>query len=92
MVQDAVVRNLQTLAETTTRLSAHLKGSEPGVPWEQIRGFRNVLTHDYLVIDMDVVWSVIESDVPALAEAIDRMRKRAAAQADGPAEGGPTAK
>ena len=45
MVQDAVVRNLQTLAESTQRLSEALKNTEQEVPWRAIAGFRNVLTH-----------------------------------------------
>ena len=45
LVQDAVVRNLQTLAESTQRLSDSIKLTEPDVPWRAIRDFRNVLTH-----------------------------------------------
>ena len=77
LVQDAVVRNLQTLAESTQRLGAPLKGTEPNIPWEEIAGFRNVLTHAYLQIDTDVIWSVIEHDLPELAAAIERMAHRA---------------
>ena len=73
LVQDAVVRNLQTLAESTQRLSETLKDTEPGVPWRAIAGFRNVLAHSYLEIDLEVVWSVIETDLPELAAAIKRM-------------------
>ena len=73
LVQDAVVRNLQTLAESTQKLSAGLKASEPGIPWRSIAGFRNVLAHGYLGLDQEVVWSVIEQDLPKLTEAIERM-------------------
>ena len=73
MVQDAVVRNLQTLAESTQRLSEALKNTEQGVPWRAIAGFRNVLTHGYLDVDLEVVWSVVEQDLPELASAIERM-------------------
>lgn len=73
LVQDAVVRNLQTLAESTQRLSDVLKASEPGIPWRSIVGFRNVLAHGYLGLDQEVVWSVIEQDLPKLTEAVDRM-------------------
>ena len=75
LVQDAVVRNLQTLAESTQRLSETLKETEPGVPWRAIAGFRNVLAHSYLEIDLEVVWSVIETDLPELAAAIKRMMR-----------------
>ena len=75
MVQDAVVRNLQTLAESTQRISEPLKATEPDVPWSAISGFRNVLTHNYLAIDLEAVWSVVERDLPGLGAAIERMTR-----------------
>ena len=63
MVQDAVLRNLQTLAESTQRLSPAIKSTEQGVPWRAIAGFRNVLAHDYFHVDLDVVWTVVERDL-----------------------------
>lgn len=52
-LQDAVLRNLQTLAESTQRLSFEAKADEPGVDWRAISGFRNVLVHNYLGIDLE---------------------------------------
>ena len=77
MVQDAVVRNLQPLGESTQRLGTALKATEPHVPWEEIAGFRNVLTHACLQVDPEMVWSVIEHDLPELTTAIERMTRRA---------------
>lgn len=77
LVQDAVVRNLQTLAESTQRLSDALKETESDVPWRAIAGFRNFLVHGYLEVDLDAVWSVIEHDLPALARTIERMARSA---------------
>lgn len=84
LVQDAVVRNLQTLAESTQRLSAPLKATEPGMPWSAISGFRNVLAHNYLGIDPDVVWSVVERDLPNLSAAIERMSRAVAGSSNRP--------
>ena len=78
LVQDAGVRNLQTLAESTQRLSDSLKTAEPGVPWRAIAGFRNVLTHGYLGLDPEAVWSVVEQDLPGLDQAIARLQSRLA--------------
>ena len=75
MVQDAVVRNLQTLAESTQRLSEPLEATEPAVPWDAISGFRNVLTHNYLGIDLEAVWSVVERELPGLGSAIERLSR-----------------
>ena len=66
LVQDAVVRNLQVLAESSQRLSEKVKNKYPEIPWNDISGFRNVLVHDYLGVDLDVIWSVIEQELPKL--------------------------
>ncbi len=82
MVQDAVLRNLQTLAESTQRLSPALRQTEAHLPWHEIAGFRNVLTHEYLHVDLDAAWSVIELDLPVLEVAIGRMLHRVRMQDD----------
>ncbi len=73
LVQDAVVRNLQILSESTQRLSPEIKDTEPSVPWRGIAGFRNVLAHGYLGLDLEAIWTVVEHDLPDLADAVERM-------------------
>lgn len=75
LVRDAVLRNLQTLAESTQRLSKPLKAAEPDIPWKAIGAFRNALTHRYLGLDLTAVWTVVERDLPILESAIERMAK-----------------
>lgn len=60
--QDAVLRNLQVLSESTQRLSADLKSAHPEVDWRGISGFRNVLVHDYLGINLIRVWEIVEGE------------------------------
>jgi uncharacterized protein with HEPN domain len=76
LVQDAVIRNLQILAESSQRLSSEIKATEPQIPWRDLSGFRNVIVHGYLGVDLAAVWLVVEQDVPALAQAVDRMTAR----------------
>jgi uncharacterized protein with HEPN domain len=73
LVQDAVIRNLQTLAESSQRLSNEIKGTEPQIPWRELAGFRNVIVHGYLGVDLGAVWLVVEQDLPALSAAVNRM-------------------
>lgn len=73
LVQDAVIRNLQTLAESSQRLSSEIKATEPQIPWRELAGFRNVIVHGYLGVDLGAVWLVVEQDLPALSEAVNRM-------------------
>jgi uncharacterized protein with HEPN domain len=59
-LQDAVLRNLQTMSEATQRLSDGLKAAHPDVEWKRISAFRNVLVHNYLGIDLETVWTVVQ--------------------------------
>lgn len=74
IVRDAVLRNLHTLAESTQRLSDAIKATQPTIPWPQIGAFRNVVVHNYLGIDLDVVWRVIRDQLPELRHAVIAMR------------------
>jgi uncharacterized protein with HEPN domain len=65
-LQDAVLRNLQTLSEATQRLSITLKEAHPEIEWEQIGAFRNVLVHNYLGIDIEQIWQIVKRDIPSL--------------------------
>ena len=64
--QSAVLRELQTLAESTERLSEEFKSGHPQIPWRNIAGFRNILVHDYLGIKLDRVWEIIHVDLRSL--------------------------
>jgi uncharacterized protein with HEPN domain len=70
------MRNLQTLTESSQRLSDAIKGTEPQVPWRELAGFRNVIVHGYLGVDFAAVWLVIEQDLPPVAAALARMSER----------------
>lgn len=73
LVQDAVIRNLQTMTESTQRLSDSLKSTHPSVDWRAIAGFRNILVHDYLGLDLERTWEVIEKRLPSLKADIEKM-------------------
>ncbi len=66
MIQDAVLRNLHTLAESTTRLSKEFLSRFPEVDWRAVAAFRNVIVHDYLGLDARQIWDIVERDIPIL--------------------------
>jgi uncharacterized protein with HEPN domain len=72
-IQDATLRNLQTMSEATQRLSDAAKLTQPNVEWARISAFRNVLVHNYLGIDLELIWKVIEADLPELKRAVSEM-------------------
>ncbi len=71
--QKATLRELQELAESTQRLSSSLKERQARVPWTAIAGFRNVLAHDYLGLNLERVWSIVERDLAPLRIAVEAM-------------------
>ncbi|GAB4433844.1 MAG: DUF86 domain-containing protein [Chloroflexi bacterium OHK40] len=73
VLQDATLRNLQTLSEATQRLSDAAKATQPQIPWPQIAAFRNVLVHNYLGLDIELIWMVIHRDIPPLKQAVSAM-------------------
>jgi uncharacterized protein with HEPN domain len=70
--QSAVLRELQTLAESTQRLSDEFKGQYPNIPWQNVAGFRNVIVHDYLGIKLQRIWEIIEVDLRLLKASLNQ--------------------
>lgn len=68
---DAVLRNLQTIAESTKFIPQDIKDKYHHIPWSDIVGFLNILVHEYLEgIDPNIVWQVITHDILDLHKAM----------------------
>jgi len=67
---DAVLRKLQILTESSTRVSAEIKTVYSQVRWRELAGFRNVVVHDYLGIRVERIWPIVREDIPKLKEQI----------------------
>jgi uncharacterized protein with HEPN domain len=62
--------NLQTLSEATQRLSDSTEASLPSVEWRKIAAFKIVIVHNYLGIDLNMVWNILQRDIPPLKQII----------------------
>ncbi|MDJ1174816.1 HepT-like ribonuclease domain-containing protein [Roseofilum capinflatum] len=76
MIQDAVIRNLEVMCESIKKLPEDWKASQPNMPWHQVIGFRNKLAHDYLDLDLEVVWDVVENYLPELEIAVEKIAEQ----------------
>ena len=74
MFQVWVVRHLQIVGEAASRISANTQMRFPEVPWGKMIGMRHVLVHGYFDIDLEIVWSVIEKDLPSLKKKIETVQ------------------
>lgn len=71
--QDAVVRNIEIIGEATKGLSDSLRGENPDVPWKSVSGMRDRLIHDYFGVNWDIVWDVVQRDLPDLIRTVRRI-------------------
>jgi len=68
--REAVVRKLEIIGEAAKHLSPEFKNNRKEVPWSRIAGMRDKLIHGYAGVDFDIVWNVIEKELPMLESAL----------------------
>ena len=77
--QDAVIRNLEVIGQAVKDIGSEVMANEyPAIPWIQIAGTRNILAHQYLGVDLNLVWNIVVTNLPALKIAIRESATRMA--------------
>ena len=66
----ASVKQLEIIGEAANRITTETKSRHPEVEWEKIIALRNILVHEYYIIDAEVVWNIITIDIPILRDQI----------------------
>lgn len=70
---DAALRNLELIGEAATHIPQGVRKAHPEIAWREIVALRNRLIHAYLGIDDDVLWDIIQTDVPELLNQLKRL-------------------
>lgn len=73
LIQNWIVRHLQIIGEAVRCISAEYRDKHSDFEWSKIIGMRNILVHDYFGIDVDIVWSAVEHDLPVLKQKIEEL-------------------
>ncbi len=71
MLGFAVVRALEIVGEAANKVSQETRDTLPQVRWGDIIGMRNRMVHDYANVDYNIVWDVVEYDLPPLITALE---------------------
>ena len=73
---DAVIRNFEIIGEAANRIPDEIKDKFQTVNWFRIRGFRNRIVHDYMGIDYEIVWTIINNDIENLNLEIKNIKEQ----------------
>ena len=63
---DATMMNFVVIGEMVDKISDDFKKVHDNIEWIKIKGFRNIVAHDYFGIDAEEVWQIIKSKIPNL--------------------------
>jgi uncharacterized protein with HEPN domain len=66
MLALSIVRLLEIIGEAAKNVSEDFRRASTRIPWKQIAGTRDRLVHGYFDVDLDIVWAIVSSDLPAL--------------------------
>ena len=71
----ALERFIEIVGEAVKRLPTGLRARYPSVPWKEIAGTRDHLSHGYDDVDYQVLWDAVQNDVPVLLVTVEQMLK-----------------
>ena len=69
----ALAHLVQVIGEAARRVSIETCTAHPEIPWREIVGMRHKTVHDYMIVDEDVVWEVVSTDLPPLITALEKI-------------------
>ncbi len=68
--QSAILYQISIMGEATKRLSREFRQLHSEVPWDDVAGMRDIIAHQYDRVDLDIVWQVIQRNIPELLNMI----------------------
>ncbi|MBI5528390.1 MAG: DUF86 domain-containing protein [Deltaproteobacteria bacterium] len=71
---DAVLWNIMVIGEAARNVPEEVRVRYPGIPWEDMRGIRNVIVHEYFGVSLSILWQTVESNLPPLVTALEKIR------------------
>ena len=82
LVVDAVVRNFEILGEASKKIPTNIQDKYPEIPWKKMYGLRNLIAHEYLGIDYEMIWEIAKNNLPQNREDLVRIIEKEKTERD----------
>ena len=66
----AIIKSIEIIGEAASQISEARKAENDNIPWKDIIGMRNRLSHGYFDVNLDIVWQTVKTDIPDLIKAL----------------------
>jgi uncharacterized protein with HEPN domain len=66
MIRFASIKQMEIIGEAARYVTEETRNKYPDIEWKEITGLRNILVHEYFGIDSNLIWQIIETDIPDL--------------------------
>lgn len=73
LIHTYILYNLQVIGEAVKSLSEDLKSGYDYISWQDITDFRNLLVHEYFRVDLEIVWLIVQQEIPILESQINEI-------------------
>jgi uncharacterized protein with HEPN domain len=74
ILRDAILYKLIVIGEASNHISDEIYNKYPGISWHNMRGLRNILTHEYFRTDNKIIWEIITEDLPETRKKIEKIK------------------
>ena len=71
--QDAVIRRIEIIGEAARRVSPETRDKHPEIEWREMTSMRNLVIHEYDVVDIKLVWDTVQNKIPPLIETLSKI-------------------